>query len=75
MMKGQAFQKKISKPYLSVFIQSARTAKRLAAIQGLGLAFRRQITQAYGGSLTAENRKDADGKVLGARFIVKFRAL
>lgn len=42
---------------------------------GLGLSISRQITQAYGGSLTAENRKDADGKVLGARFIVKFRAL
>jgi two-component system sensor histidine kinase ChvG len=42
---------------------------------GLGLSISRQITQAYGGSLTAENRKNADGKVLGARFIVKFRAL
>jgi len=42
---------------------------------GLGLSISRQITQAYGGSLTAENRKGADGKVLGARFIVKFHAL
>ena len=38
---------------------------------GLGLSISRQIIQAHGGSINAENIMDPkDGKVLGARFIV-----
>ena len=42
---------------------------------GLGLSISRQIAEAHGGSITAENRQDAAGRVLGARFIVTIPAL
>jgi len=38
---------------------------------GLGLSISRQIVEALQGQISAENRRGADGKVLGARFIVR----
>ena len=37
---------------------------------GLGLSIARQIAEAHGGSLRAENRTGAEGKVLGALFLL-----
>ena len=37
---------------------------------GLGLSIARQIIEAHGGTIRAENRADAKGHVLGARFVV-----
>lgn len=38
---------------------------------GLGLSISRQIVEALRGRISAENRRDAAGKVLGARFVVR----
>lgn len=38
---------------------------------GLGLSISRQIVEGLRGKIAAENRRDADGNVVGARFIVR----
>jgi two-component system sensor histidine kinase ChvG len=41
---------------------------------GLGLSISKQIVEAHGGTLEAENRRDADGHVQGALFTVRLPA-
>ena len=41
---------------------------------GLGLSISRQIVEAHRGTIKAQNRTGPDGKVLGARFIVRLPA-
>ncbi|MFA7277156.1 MAG: HAMP domain-containing sensor histidine kinase [Pseudobdellovibrionaceae bacterium] len=40
---------------------------------GLGLSIVRQIVEAHNGSVHAENRRNAAGEVVGARFVVRLR--
>lgn len=44
--------------------------ERFGQHSGLGLAISRQIVEALHGRIAAENRRDAAGAVLGARFVV-----
>jgi two-component system sensor histidine kinase ChvG len=41
---------------------------------GLGLSISKQIVEAHGGRITAENRRDPAGNIAGARFIVRLPA-
>lgn len=50
---------------------SERPTEHFGQHSGLGLSICRQIMETYGGSITASNRRAADGKVLGARFTVR----
>ncbi len=42
---------------------------------GLGLSISRQIAEAHGGTIHAENRLSDDGRILGARFVVRLPAV
>ncbi|MBW8860248.1 MAG: histidine kinase, partial [Caulobacter sp.] len=52
------------------FYTSRPKGKAFGGNSGLGLSIARQIVEAHGGTMRAENRKDAEGKVIGARFLV-----
>jgi two-component system sensor histidine kinase ChvG len=52
------------------FYTSRPKGRAFGGNSGLGLSIARQIVEAHGGGLTAENRQSADGAVIGARFTV-----
>lgn len=52
------------------FYTSRPKGKAFGGNSGLGLSIARQIVEAHGGVMRAENRKDAAGRVAGARFRV-----
>lgn len=53
------------------FYSERPKAERFGQHSGLGLAISRQIVEALHGRIAAENRRDAQGNVLGARFVVR----
>ncbi|HEX7799815.1 MAG TPA: ATP-binding protein [Asticcacaulis sp.] len=50
------------------FYTSRPKGARFGQNSGLGLSISRQIVEAHGGRIWAENRKDGEGRVTGARF-------
>lgn len=53
------------------FYSERPQSERFGRHSGLGLSISRQIVQALRGRISAENRRDPAGRVLGARFVVR----
>jgi two-component system sensor histidine kinase ChvG len=53
------------------FYSERPKGERFGQHSGLGLSISRQIVEALKGRITAENRRDENGKVLGARFVMR----
>jgi two-component system sensor histidine kinase ChvG len=53
------------------FYSERPKGERFGQHSGLGLSISRQIVEALHGRVSAENRRDETGKVLGARFVVR----
>ncbi|WP_237213545.1 sensor histidine kinase [Falsiroseomonas oryziterrae] len=53
------------------FYSERPRGERFGQHSGLGLSISRQIVEGLRGRIAAENRRDAEGNILGARFIVR----
>jgi len=56
------------------FYSERPSREKFGTHSGLGLSISRQISEAHGGTIRAENRRGPDGKVIGARFVVRLPA-
>ena len=56
------------------FYTERPAGEKFGTHSGLGLSISKQIVEAHQGSIHAENRRDTDGRVTGARFVVRLPA-
>lgn len=56
------------------FYSERPTGERFGQHSGLGLSISKQIIEGLRGRIAAENRRDAEGRVIGARFVVRLPA-
>ncbi|WP_425450230.1 stimulus-sensing domain-containing protein [Virgifigura deserti] len=56
------------------FYTERPAGEKFGTHSGLGLSISKQIVEAYGGTIMAENRKDAAGNIVGAQFTVSLPA-
>jgi two-component system sensor histidine kinase ChvG len=56
------------------FYSERPRGERFGQHSGLGLSISRQIIEALRGTISAENRRDAEGRIAGARFVVRLPA-
>ncbi len=56
------------------FYSERPSGEQFGKHSGLGLSISRQIVEGLQGRISAENRRDAEGKVTGARFVVRLPA-
>ena len=53
------------------FYSERPESEQFGSHSGLGLSISRQIVEAHLGRISAENRRGEDGKILGARFVIR----
>ncbi len=53
------------------FYSERPRGERFGQHSGLGLSISKQIVEGLRGKISAENRRDAEGRILGARFVVR----